>query len=134
MADMINHPSHYTFGAIEVISYIDGLGIGYEYARGNAIKYIARADHKGRRLEDLQKARWYIQHMIDSIDVEGHSCPLSGISTESVITDWGLGKNLAIALHGVAMGTRSSLLTALSYLDHEIGKEEEVANERPAQD
>jgi hypothetical protein len=55
--DPVNHPSHYTWlPGIEVIDITEGLN----FCMGNAVKYLLRADHKGRPLEDLAKARWYI--------------------------------------------------------------------------
>ena len=63
--DMVNRPPHYTFGTVEVIDFIDSMGAGYDFATGNAIKYIARADHKGNKVEDLKKARFYVQHILD---------------------------------------------------------------------
>jgi hypothetical protein len=35
---------------------------------GNAIKYIARHKHKGKPLEDLKKARWYIERLIQQFE------------------------------------------------------------------
>ena len=35
------------------------------FSLGNAVKYIARADHKGKPVEDLEKALWYIRHEIE---------------------------------------------------------------------
>jgi hypothetical protein len=60
--DAINHPAHYTFSAIEVIDAIEAWALSYHL--GNAVKYIARAEHKGQYLQDLQKARWYIDRAI----------------------------------------------------------------------
>jgi hypothetical protein len=60
--DPVNHPSHYTFGSIEVIEVIEDWDLGYHL--GNAVKYIARSPHKGNTLEDLQKARWYLDRAI----------------------------------------------------------------------
>lgn len=51
--DVINHPSHYTRGNIEVIDFIEDQQLPYHL--GNVIKYIARAGHKGDKLEDLKK-------------------------------------------------------------------------------
>jgi len=64
MNDIINHPSHYTDGNIEVIDYIEDKGFGYHL--GNAIKYISRAGKKDpdKEIEDLQKAMWYIARYI----------------------------------------------------------------------
>jgi hypothetical protein len=62
--DPVNHPSHYTFGKIEVIEVIEDWNL--DYNRGNAVKYIARAPHKGNELEDLKKARWYLDRAIEN--------------------------------------------------------------------
>jgi hypothetical protein len=61
--DLINHPPHYTFSVIEVIEVIEAWGLGYHL--GNAVKYIARADHKGTPTSDLKKARWYLDREIE---------------------------------------------------------------------
>lgn len=63
--DVINHPSHYTRGKIEVIDFIEDQQLPYHL--GNVIKYIARAGHKGDKLEDLQKARWYLDRYINEV-------------------------------------------------------------------
>lgn len=63
--DVINHPSHYTRGNIEVIDFIEDQQLPYHL--GNVIKYIARAGHKGDKLEDLKKARWYLARYIELI-------------------------------------------------------------------
>lgn len=52
--DVINHPSHYTRVKIEVIDFIEDQQLPYHL--GNVIKYIARAGHKGDKLEDLKKS------------------------------------------------------------------------------
>jgi hypothetical protein len=62
MADMINSPPHYTYGSVEVIDAIEAWYLGYHL--GNVVKYIARAAHKGTELQDLQKARWYLDRRI----------------------------------------------------------------------
>jgi hypothetical protein len=60
--DPINHPTHYTRGGIETIDAIEAWGLGFHL--GNAVKYISRAGHKGDALEDLKKARWYLDREI----------------------------------------------------------------------
>lgn len=61
----VDHPSHYNVGSIEVITVIDDWNL--DFCLGNAVKYIARAGHKdiNTYVEDLEKAKWYIQHEID---------------------------------------------------------------------
>lgn len=56
--DPVARPRHYTFGSIEVIDAIEAWGLGFHL--GNVVKYTTRAAHKGRYLEDLRKARWYL--------------------------------------------------------------------------
>jgi hypothetical protein len=62
-ADPVNHPAHYKVGGIETIDFIEAKALSYHL--GNAVKYITRADHKGNRLQDLQKAKWYIDRAIE---------------------------------------------------------------------
>jgi hypothetical protein len=62
MPDPVNHPAHYTTGGIETIDFIEAKHLNYNL--GNVVKYITRADHKGKRVEDLQKAKWYLEREI----------------------------------------------------------------------
>lgn len=66
--DAVDHPAHYNAGKIEVIDAIDDWGLNFEL--GNVVKYVARADHKGQRLQDLKKARWYLDHEITRLERE----------------------------------------------------------------
>lgn len=61
--DNINSPKHYTAGKYEVIDVIEDWDLNFRLA--NAIKYIARHKHKGKPLEDLEKALWYLQREVD---------------------------------------------------------------------
>lgn len=61
--DPVNNPAHYTKG-IQPIEAIESWKLGYNL--GNVIKYVARADHKGKRIEDLKKARWYLDREINN--------------------------------------------------------------------
>ena len=61
-SDVINNPPHYTFSKIQTIDAIEAWGLDFHL--GNAIKYISRAQHKGRYLEDLEKAQWYVARAI----------------------------------------------------------------------
>lgn len=66
--DMVNHPKHYTFGTIEVITVIDDWKLGFY--EGQVIKYVGRAKHKGNELEDLKKAQWYLNRKIEQLQKE----------------------------------------------------------------
>lgn len=59
MSDAVNHPSHYNQGAIEVIDYIEDRQFNFNV--GNAVKYICRAQYKGKTVEDLEKAVFYLK-------------------------------------------------------------------------
>jgi hypothetical protein len=63
--DPVNQPSHYKVGGVETIDFIEAKGLGYHL--GNVVKYITRAGHKGTNqgLEDLRKARWYLDRAIE---------------------------------------------------------------------
>ena len=61
--DVVNNPSHYTHGEYEVIDVIEDWKLNYRL--GNAIKYIARCEHKGNKKQDLEKAIWYLRREID---------------------------------------------------------------------
>jgi DNA-directed RNA polymerase subunit RPC12/RpoP len=67
-ADKVNHPSHYTTGNIEVIDFIEDKQLGFHL--GNVVKYVARAAHKGTELEDLKKARWYLDRKIGNLETK----------------------------------------------------------------
>ena len=69
--EKVNHPSHYNMGKIETIDLIkDSLSFeGYKgFLKGNIIKYIARYEYKGNELEDLQKAKWYLDKLIEELN------------------------------------------------------------------
>lgn len=59
----VDHPSHYNQGTIEVIDFIEDQNLGFH--DGNAVKYICRYQFKGKPIEDLEKAVWYLQRLVD---------------------------------------------------------------------
>ena len=65
--DSINSPAHYAEGrTYEPIDVIEDWELNYNL--GNACKYISRAGRKQDQLEDLKKARWYIDREIQSLE------------------------------------------------------------------
>ena len=60
--DLVNHPAHYKTGGIETIDFIEAKELNYNM--GNAVKYISRAEHKGNKKQDLEKAIWYLNREI----------------------------------------------------------------------
>ena len=71
--DTVNHPSHYNYGDIEIIDFIEQVTKHYNpnvaYHIGNAIKYLARSPHKNGK-EDVAKAKWYIERASENWDVK----------------------------------------------------------------
>lgn len=69
--DTVNHPSHYNYGDIETIDFIEQVTQHYNpnvaYHIGNAIKYLSRSPHKNGK-EDIQKAKWYIERAYENWD------------------------------------------------------------------
>lgn len=68
--DNVNHPSHYTFGKIEVMDYIEDKLSDVEcegYLVGNIIKYVSRF-RKKNGIEDLKKAQWYLNRLISNME------------------------------------------------------------------
>ena len=63
MVEAVNHPKHYTShpSGVECIQVTEHMCFNL----GNAIKYIWRADLKGKTIEDLEKAIWYVRREID---------------------------------------------------------------------
>lgn len=70
-ANAVDHPPHYggADNPYEAIKVIEAWGLGF--CLGNTVKYIARADKKGARVEDLKKARWYIDRAIAQLEGAG---------------------------------------------------------------
>lgn len=60
----VNHPKHYTVKGIEPIEYIESHDFNFNL--GNVIKYVSRADYKGSEIEDLEKAKWYLEKEIET--------------------------------------------------------------------
>ena len=64
--DAVEKPAHYRHGEVEAIDYIEQqLGTGVkDYLLGNVHKYLHRHRFKGQLVEDLRKARWYLDKLI----------------------------------------------------------------------
>ena len=67
VVDVVNSPSHYKSGGIEAIEGIEASMEPEAYAgylKGNIMKYMWRYERKGKPIEDLKKARWYLDRLI----------------------------------------------------------------------
>ena len=73
--DMVNNPPHYNQTGIECIHAISAAtdeGFKY-YLQGNIMKYLWRFDYKDKPIEDLQKAKWYLDKLIEEVMADGKS-------------------------------------------------------------
>jgi len=66
MKEKIDHPDHYNEGKFEAIDVIFDWGL--DFCLGNVVKYISRHKHKNASLEDLKKARWYLDYAIENLE------------------------------------------------------------------
>ena len=80
MNDPVNHPKHYTPhpSGVECIEVTEHMN----FCVGNAIKYLWRAGLKGEQIEDLRKARWYIDREIARVLNNGDEPPFMKRSKE----------------------------------------------------
>lgn len=71
MNSSVNHPAHYNEGGVECIDAMDAActgRIGYDaHYTGQIIKYIWRHGRKSDALEDLRKAQWYLNRLIEKV-------------------------------------------------------------------
>ena len=66
--DSVNQPAHYNNGKVECIDGIEASMSPDEfkgYLKGNLLKYVWRYQYKGKPIEDLRKARWYLEKLIE---------------------------------------------------------------------
>ena len=69
--DNVNAPAHYLHGRKETIDVISDCMTDDEYhgyLKGNILKYVSRYKFKGEPLEDLKKAQWYLNRLIQEVN------------------------------------------------------------------
>jgi molybdopterin-guanine dinucleotide biosynthesis protein A len=71
--DMVNSPAHYTQGRVEAIEVIEDSIINAPspflgFLQGQVLKYMLRLWHKKNSKEDAEKAKWYLNKLIDSLN------------------------------------------------------------------
>ena len=68
--DLINNPTHYNTGDIECIEAIQASMTTRQfqgYLKGNVHKYLWRYNYKNKPVEDLKKAQWYLNKLIEEV-------------------------------------------------------------------
>ena len=73
--EQVNHPSHYNQG-IEPIEVIESWDLNFNL--GNVIKYTLRAPYKENMIQDLEKAKWYLEREIIRLKKEETKAALRG--------------------------------------------------------
>jgi len=128
--ETVEHPDHYNFSKYETIDVIEGWKLGFSL--GNVIKYISRAGRKIDEIEDLKKARFYLNYFIFEKD------NLENLPPEEVINEWKVNEELSKVIYLVNMinksekgGTDTSpfLHECLNTINHIIAKKENSSTE-----
>jgi hypothetical protein len=73
--DVVNKPKHYNTGNIECIEAIEESmsSVAFKgYLKGNCMKYLWRYDYKGKQVEDLNKAKWYLNKLTIMVSKENN--------------------------------------------------------------
>ena len=69
--DPVNHPPHYTTGGIETLDVIRAKMSSDRfqgYLMGNVLKYLLRCEYKEKRIEDIKKAQFYLNALVEEMD------------------------------------------------------------------
>lgn len=66
LKETVDHPVHYKKSGFEAIDIIEAFAFGFHI--GNVVKYIFRYKYKGKPIEDLKKARWYLDRKIQLLE------------------------------------------------------------------
>ena len=69
LGDPVSSPAHYTAHSIEVIDFLDDW-FSDRPLEWQVVKYVSRAPHKGNELQDLKKARYYLERRIKSLETQ----------------------------------------------------------------
>jgi len=96
MEDVVNNPSHYTQGNIEVIDFL--IDQNFDYIAGNIVKYICRYRYKGNPVQDLRKAKYYLDRLIEIEEYRAPDprCKKFGVSAPAVCRSCGLAKDYCL--------------------------------------
>lgn len=126
MSEQINHPTHYNecgerdaYGSakFEAIKVIEDWGAGFKV--GNAMKYLCRALHKGKELEDLEKTIWYLDRAINFPETM-KTISERDFSIDDVTEAWGLNEELKQVLNDVWRGWLEDAANHLEFYIDEL--------------
>lgn len=122
MSNNVDHPKHYNFSKFETIDVIKSWDL--DFCLGNVIKYISRAGRKLDEIEDLKKAKFYLEYFL----VSSKNKPQCSVG--EVMSEWKLSENLSKILYIIGFlkdlpDTEQYLLEALNLLNEELSRKEE---------
>lgn len=117
----VDHPKHYNFSKFETIDVIKSWDL--DFCLGNVVKYISRAGRKLDEIEDLKKAKFYLEYYL----VSRQNKPQCSVG--EVMAEWGLSENLSKILYIIGFlkelpDTDQYLLEALNLLSDELSSKE----------
>ena len=69
--DLINQPSHYTKGRIQPIEFIVSNNMGH--CEGCIVKYVTRYKFKNNPIQDLKKAKFYLEYLLKELEKNDHT-------------------------------------------------------------
>ena len=115
--EMVNHPKHYNRGSIEAIEVIENWNLGFSV--GSAVKYISRLGAKDDEIQELEKAKWYLNRVMETnIGVMVGEADRK-YEPYKVSKDWKLNDTLTKALGAIYWG---QFILAIKYIDEEMAE------------
>lgn len=119
--EMVNHPKHYNRGDIEAIEVIENWNLGFSV--GSAVKYISRLGAKDDEIQELEKAKWYLNRVMETnIGVMVGEADRK-YEPYKVSKDWKLNDTLTKALGAIYWG---HFILAIKYIDEEIERRKKM--------
>lgn len=125
VVEKVDHPAHYnTYKGLEIIDLVEQLN----FNRGNAIKYIARAGLKdpSTEIQDLEKARWYVNRELTRIKDVGDKYSWTADATELIEQmNYNRGSAVNFVSHAGTFDASKAdedLVHAIVFLDREINR------------
>lgn len=113
--EMVNHPEHYNRGEIEAIEVIEDWNLYFSV--GSAVKYISRLGAKDDEIQELEKAKWYLNRVIGTRIGVVVGVADAKYEYYKVSKDWKLNNTLTKALGAIYWG---QFALAVEYIDEEI--------------
>lgn len=109
--ELVNHPEHYNRGSIEAIEVIEDWNLYFSV--GSTIKYIARLGAKDLEIQELEKAKWYLERVMSN-KIGSEIETFKRYTPTMVREDWGLNKLLGSVLELIYFGEFEDAILVLN--------------------